>query len=338
MTASPLSTPLAVTMGTPAGVGADLILKIWMHLRNTVPPFVLIDDPAHIAARADMLNLSIPVAPVEQPAQALELFDTALPVLEQKLPSAVVPGQSDPAHAEATRLSIERAVGLALAGEVSGLVTLPLHKASLYEAGFTHPGHTEFLAELCGLTYDPIMMLAIPGLRVVPATIHVALSGVPALITQDRILHAARTTLSALAQDFGLAEPRLAIAALNPHAGEDGALGREELDVIKPAADQLRSEGLSVIGPLPADTLFHEHARRSYDAVLCMYHDQALIPLKSLNFMEGVNITLGLPIVRTSPDHGTAFDLAGTGLADPSSLAAALREAGAIAAHRGRHG
>jgi len=333
-----VTAPLAITMGTPAGCGADLILKIWAHLRNTVPPFVLIDDPDHIAARARTLGLDIELVRVDHPGQALELFETAVPILEQKLDAPVIPGTPDPGHADATRLSIERAVGLALAGEVSGLVTLPLHKASLYEAGFAHPGHTEFLAELCGLNYDPVMMLAIPGLRVVPATIHVPLATIPALITQDRILHAARTTLSALAQDFGITEPRLAIAGLNPHAGEEGRIGREEIEVIGPAAEQLRAEGLSVTGPLPADTLFHEHARRSYDAVLCMYHDQALVPLKTLNFMEGVNITLGLPIVRTSPDHGTAFDLAGTGLADPSSLAAAMREAGTIAKHRQANG
>ena len=329
-----MTAPLAVTMGTPAGVGADLITALWARLRADLPPFVLIDDPDHVRLRAERLGLSVPVQQIEHPGEAADVFSTALPVLAQPLSGAVIPGQPDPGHAPATRLAIERAVGLALAGEVEGIVTLPLHKESLYAAGFSHPGHTEFLAELCGVSHDPVMMLAIPGLRVVPLTIHVPLASVAPLITEARLLHAARTTISALVQDFGVPAPRLAVAGLNPHAGEGGTLGPEERAIIAPAVEKLRAEGLGVSGPFPADTLFHAEARAAYDAVVCMYHDQALIPLKTLNFMEGVNITLGLPIVRTSPDHGTAFDLAGSGKADPSSLLAALHTAHQIAQNR----
>ncbi|MDX1575559.1 MAG: 4-hydroxythreonine-4-phosphate dehydrogenase PdxA, partial [Kiloniellales bacterium] len=305
---------------------------------RAVPPFFLIDDPRRLARLAARLGLEIPLAELERPEDAAERFDAALPVLPHPLAEEVAPGHPLPANGASVLGSIARAAELVGRGRAAAVVTNPIHKKVLYDAGFAHPGHTEYLAELAAKDsagrIRPVMMLACRGLRVVPVTVHLALKAAIDSLTAEVIVHAGRVTAAALERDFGIAEPRLAVAGLNPHAGEDGALGREELETIGPALEVLRAEGLRVDGPAPADTLFHESARRGYDAALCMYHDQALIPVKTIDFAEGVNITLGLPFVRTSPDHGTALSLAGTGAADPSSLIAALRTARLMAANR----
>ncbi|MBB3266030.1 4-hydroxythreonine-4-phosphate dehydrogenase [Azospirillum sp. OGB3] len=340
MTASGVRPPLALTMGEPAGIGGEIALKAWSIARGAaradgaVPPFVLLDDPARLEALAAKLGLPVPVRAVGSMAEGAALFGAALPVLPQPLAAPVTPGRPDPANGAAVIASIDRAVELVRRGEASAVVTNPIQKSALYAAGFRHPGHTEYLAHLAGLTEEPVMMLAAQDLRVVPVTIHVSVRDAMPLVTREAILHAGRVTAAALARDFGIARPRLAVAALNPHAGEGGAMGREEIDVIAPAVADLRAEGIDAVGPQPADTLFHAAARRGYDAALCMYHDQALIPLKTIDFDTGVNITLGLPFVRTSPDHGTALDIAGTGKAGASSLIAALTTAEAMAARR----
>jgi 4-hydroxythreonine-4-phosphate dehydrogenase len=326
--------PLALTMGEPAGVGGEVALLAWLARRpKHVPPFVLIDDPQRIAALAERLGLTVPVRVVEEPADAALTFATALPILAEALPRAVEPGRPDPVNGGAVIASIERAVALAAAGRVAAVVTNPIHKKSLYDAGFRHPGHTEFLAALVGVA-SPVMMLAVPGLRVVPVTIHLPLAEALRRLDRAAIVHCGRVTAEALKGDFGIRAPRLAVAGLNPHAGESGGLGREELEIIAPAIEELAKAGIRLRGPLPADTLFHPRARARYDAALCMYHDQALIPLKTIDFEHGVNVTLGLPFVRTSPDHGTAFDIAGTGSASPESLIAALRMAAEMAERR----
>lgn len=334
--------PLALTMGEPAGIGGEIALKAWLRRRREAvaapPPFFLIDDPARLERLAADLGLAVPVRAVDSPRQAARAFATALPVLPLTLPRAVAPGRPDPDNAAAVVASIDRAVALARAGEAAAVVTNPIHKRSLYAAGFEYPGHTEYLAELAarqtGAPAHPVMMLACPGLRVVPVTVHLALADAVAALNKAAIVACARTTAEALVTDLAIARPRLAVAALNPHAGEGGTLGREEIDIIAPAVAELRGLGLAVSGPAPADTLFHEQARRAYDAVVCMYHDQALIPLKTVDIDHGVNITLGLPFVRTSPDHGTALDIAGTGQARDSSLVAALVAAAEMAERR----
>jgi len=262
------------------------------------------------------------------------VFDTALPVLPQPLAAAVEPGRPDPANAASVRASIARAVELARAGEAAAVVTNPIHKGVMYQGGFRFPGHTEFLAHLLGVEGNEVMMLACPLLKVVPVTIHVSLAEAIASLNKATIVSVGQATHRALRQDFGIAAPRLAVAGLNPHAGENGAMGREEIDIIAPAVAELRAAGVDAFGPLPPDTMFHAAARARYDAALCMYHDQALIPLKTLGFDEGVNVTLGLPVVRTSPDHGTAFEIAGTGAANENSLMEALRLAAEIAGNR----
>ncbi len=323
---------LVLTMGEPAGVGGDLALMAWARRREQgVPPFVLLDDPARLTALAARLGLAVPVRPVTTVTAGAALFAEALPVLPQPLSGPVTPGRPDPAHAPAVIAAIDRAVALVQAGEAAALVTNPIHKAVLQAGGFTAPGHTEYLARLAGSATPPVMMLACPGLRVVPVTLHVALRTAVETLTTEAIVTQGRIVARALRQDFGLSHPRLVVAGLNPHAGEDGRMGTEDQTVVAPAVAALAAEGLDVRGPLPADTLFHEGARATYDAALCMYHDQALIPLKTVDFARGVNITLGLPFVRTSPDHGTAFDHAGRGTADPRSLLAALETARAMA-------
>jgi 4-hydroxythreonine-4-phosphate dehydrogenase len=281
--------------------------------------------------------MAIPMVEITAPSEAARHFASALPVLPLDLAKPVDPGRLDTANGPAVIESIRRAVGLAMAGEAAAVVTNPIHKKALYDCGFRHPGHTEFLTELTGLTTPSVMMLASSVLRVVPVTIHLSLRDAIQSLRAEDIVHCARVTAQALTIDFGVATPRLAISGLNPHAGEDGAMGREEATIIRPAIDTLRAEGLTVAGPLPADTMFHPAARAGYDAAICMYHDQALIPLKTLAFEQGVDVTLGLPIVRTSPDHGTALDIAGTGKADPASLIAAIDMAAAIARRRSVH-
>ncbi|MDA8229820.1 MAG: 4-hydroxythreonine-4-phosphate dehydrogenase PdxA [Magnetospirillum sp.] len=333
--------PLALTMGEPAGIGADIALKAWGRRHEGVAPFFLIDDPARLRRAAGLLGLDVPVAEIADPAEAGPVFATALPVIPQPLVQAVEPGRPDPANAKAVQESIARAVAMARAGTAAGVVTNPIHKQVMYRGGFAFPGHTEFLAsllaaELTGPGGREAMMLACPGLRVVPVTIHVALAEAIRTLRREDIVAIGVATAAALVRDFGIRNPRLAVAALNPHGGEDGSMGREEIDIIAPAVADLAAAGIMAFGPRPADTLFHPRARAEYDAVLCMYHDQALIPLKTIDFDGGVNITLGLPIVRTSPDHGTALDLAGTGKASEASLVAALRTAAEIAANRRR--
>jgi 4-hydroxythreonine-4-phosphate dehydrogenase len=329
--------PLALTMGEPAGIGGETALKAWLaREQHHLPPFFLIDDPERLTAIARSVDLDLMVCPIAAPEEAPALFPRALPVLPEPLERRVAPGRPDPANGAAVIGAIRRAVEFALAGRVAAVVTNPIHKKSLYQAGFRHPGHTEFLASLTPGAPPPVMMLTIPGLRVVPVTIHLPLAQAIASLERQGIIHCGRVTAAALERDFGIATPTLAVAGLNPHAGEAGELGREELETIAPAIAELRGAGLSVVGPLPADTLFHPRARARYDAALCMYHDQALIPLKTIDFEHGVNVTLGLPFVRTSPDHGTAFDIVGRNIASPASLIAALALAGEMALRRGR--
>lgn len=325
--------PLAVTMGDPAGIGGDILLTAWTQRREAaLPPFFAIDDPVRLGRLCKLLGLNVPIQTISSPTESLSMFPDALPVLPEALIVHAEPGRLDGRNAPSVIASLKRAVELTLSGEAAGIVTNPIHKQTLYSEGFEHPGHTEFLAE--ATNGAPVMMLSCPGLRVVPVTIHIPLADVPDQLTRDLIVSRGRTLATALERDFGLAHPRIAVAALNPHAGENGTLGSEEEQIIAPAVQTLGELGINAIGPFPADTMFHAEARRNYDAVLAMYHDQALIPLKTIDFDNGVNTTLGLPIVRTSPDHGTACDIAGTGKANPNSFIAALRQASAIAAHR----
>ncbi len=325
--------PLALTMGEPAGIGAEIALQAWLRRDTGLPPFFLIDDADRLAALARGLGWTVPLKTIAAPEEAASSFAAALPVLPISLPQRVVPGHADPANAPAVIASIDRAVEFARADRAGAVVTNPINKQCLYAAGFKYPGHTEYLAELAGGVV-PVMMLACPELRVVPITIHLALKDVVGTLTQEAIVAAGRTTAAGLRRDFAIDRPVLAVAGLNPHAGESGSMGREEIEIIAPAVAALRREGILAEGPFPADTLFHAAARKRYDAVLCMYHDQALIPIKTIDFDGGVNVTLGLPFIRTSPDHGTAFDIAGKGVANPTSLIAALRLAGEMASRR----
>ncbi|MEK9660991.1 MAG: 4-hydroxythreonine-4-phosphate dehydrogenase PdxA [Alphaproteobacteria bacterium] len=323
--------PLALTMGEPAGIGGEIALKAWRPGDTSVPVFFAIDDADRLAALAIQIGVDTPVETIATPGEAAAVWARALPVLSQPLPARVEPGKPGAENAAAVISAIDTAVGMARNGDVAGLVTNPIQKKVLYEAGFRAAGHTEYLAELTGATAPPVMMLAVPGLRVALVTIHLPLADAIAALTTEAIVETATSVDAALRQDFSIAAPRLAIAGLNPHAGESGSLGREEIDIISPAIDTLRRAGIDATGPFPADTMFHADARSGFDAAICMYHDQGLIPLKTIDFHSGVNITLGLSIVRTSPDHGTALDIAGSGQANPTSLLAALRAARDIA-------
>jgi 4-hydroxythreonine-4-phosphate dehydrogenase len=317
---------IALTCGEPSGIGPEIAAHAWAALRGRVP-FFLIGDPSHLPA-------GTPVAVIDSPEGAARAGDEALPVLAHPFPGPRVPGAPQPAQAQAVIDAIARGVALVQAGRASALCTAPIHKQALQEgAGFAFPGHTEYLAHLAG-GVPVAMMLAGPSLRVVPATIHIPLSEVPRALTADCIEAAIRLTHAALVRDFAIPAPRLAVAGLNPHAGEGGRMGHEEIEVIAPLLDRLRAEGMILAGPLSADTMFHASARARYDAAICMYHDQALIPIKTLDFDRGVNVTLGLPFVRTSPDHGTALDIAGQGVADPASLISALEMADRLARAR----
>jgi 4-hydroxythreonine-4-phosphate dehydrogenase len=318
--------PLALTMGEPAGIGGEIAAGAWAALRGSGPAFLLIDDADRITG--------VPVRRIQSAEQAAEVFAEALPVLHRPLPHPAIPGRIDPANAPAVIASIDEAVALAKAGRVAGVVTNPIQKSALYAIGFAHPGHTEYLAEIAGTGVPPVMLLACPQLRVVPVTIHEPLKQAIARLTPALIAEVARLTAAGLRRDFGIAAPRLAIAGLNPHAGEDGTIGTEDRDIVAPAVAMLRAEGIDARGPIPPDTMFTAKARPGYDVALGLYHDQALIPIKTLDMAGGVNVTLGLSIVRTSPDHGTALDIAGTGRADPASLIAALHLAAEIAGHR----
>ncbi len=320
--------PLALTMGDPAGIGGEITAGAWRALRAGGPVFVAVDDPERLAAHG------VPVRSIDEPERSLDVFASAVPVLPLRLAVPARAGHPDEANAPVVVGSIERAVALAISGQVGGVVTNPINKAALYAAGFRHPGHTEFLAALTGVPGQEVMMLASSMLRVVPVSVHVSLRQAVDSLTAAAIVAAGKTTAAALRRDFGVAAPRLAVAGLNPHAGEGGAMGDEEARIIAPAIAALRQEGIAVTGPHPPDTMFTPAARAGYDAAICMYHDQALIPLKTLDMASGVNVTLGLPIIRTSPDHGTAFDIAGQGRADPASLIAALRLAATLAGRR----
>jgi 4-hydroxythreonine-4-phosphate dehydrogenase len=330
MAASPYA-PLAVSLGDPAGIGPEVVAKCWDNRSAFgLPPFVAIGDPRSLTAIWDG-----PIEVIEDPRDADAAFDVGLPLLPLASPQADLPGHPSVAGAHCSLDSLELAVGLARSGSASAVVTGPVSKEQLYAIGFSHPGQTEFVAERCGVSSTNVaMMLAGPTLRTVPVTTHLPFSQVTERLSASLIESRGRTTLRGLQRLFGIAEPRLAISGLNPHAGEGGALGREEIDLIEPAIAALRAEGWRVTGPHPADTMFHETARARYDAALCMYHDQALIPLKAIHFNDGVNITLGLPIVRTAPDHGTAFDIAGEDRADPRPMAAAMRMAAECGAYR----
>jgi 4-hydroxythreonine-4-phosphate dehydrogenase len=330
---TPAVAPLVLTLGEPAGVGPEIVAAAWKALRAEQTAFAVIGDAALLRAQG------VPVIEVTLPGDAQSRFASALPVIHRPLPAPVEVGRPDPANASAVADGIEEAVGFALSSEASGVVTAPIAKAPMYASGFRFPGHTEFIAELTadapyGGTRGPVMMLTAQDLRACLVTIHVALDQVPELVTAERVARTARVVHESLKRDFAIAQPRLAMAALNPHAGEGGALGLQELDILIPVAEQLRAEGIDITDPRPADTMFHDEARATYDAAICMYHDQALIPVKTLDFWGGVNVSLGLPIIRTSPDHGTGFDIAGKGVARPDSLIAAIRLASEMAAAR----
>jgi 4-hydroxythreonine-4-phosphate dehydrogenase len=320
-------------MGEPAGVGGELTVAAWLRREtDNVAPFIALDDPERLRSIGIRQGVELPIETTSSPAEAASLFHRALPVLPLELNHTPIPGAPNPANGSVVIQSIQTAVDLALDHQVSGIVTNPIHKASLIATGFAYPGHTEFLAALAG--GSPVMMLASPLLRVVPVTSHVALRDVPDLLSTESIVACGRTVARALISDFGIPQPRLAVAALNPHAGEGGNFGQDEAVTIEPAIQALKADGIRATGPFPADSLFRDDARAGYDAVLCMYHDQALIPLKALDFERGVNVTLGLQFVRTSPDHGTALDLAGTGRANAQGLISALSMAAMVAGNR----
>jgi 4-hydroxythreonine-4-phosphate dehydrogenase len=323
-----LAQPLAISMGEPAGIGPDLILQLFARRHaEALPPFCVFGASEFFRSRAARLGLELAVEECT-PADAAEVFARALPVsaVEGLVPDH--PGKTSPLSGQAVIRAIEQSVAAVLRGDCRGLVTAPIHKAALYHAGFRHPGHTEFLAELCaggGKPKLPVMMLAHGDLRAVPVTIHVPIKDVPGLLTKELIVETGCAVHRDLKHRFGIAEPRIGVAGLNPHAGEGGAIGREDLEIVGPAVAEMRFQGVDAVGPIPADTLFYPPHWRKYDAVIAMYHDQALIPIKTVAFEDAVNVTLGLPIVRTSPDHGTAFDLAGTGNGSTRSILAAIR-------------
>jgi 4-hydroxythreonine-4-phosphate dehydrogenase len=330
MAGAPLSiAPLALTMGEPAGIGPDVTLAAWARRKALdLPAFYYLADPVFLAKRARRMGLDVPIETVGA-ADAAAVFGRALPVVPLDSSVEVTPGAPSVATAQAVIEAIARAVGDVRAGLASAVVTAPIAKKTLYDAGFQHPGHTEFLGTLsaawAGEAARPVMMLAGPELKAVPVTIHIPLRDVAGALSERLIVDTARIVATDLRRRFGKPAPRIAVAGLNPHAGENGTMGDEDERIVRPAVAALRAEGIDARGPLSADTMFQAHARATYDAALCMYHDQALIPSKTINFTETVNVTLGLAFIRTSPDHGTAFDIAGTGKADPSSLAAALR-------------
>jgi len=327
--------PLAISLGDPAGIGPELLAEAWSRrAAESLPPFFAVGGVGVIAAAARQRGIEVPVRRIADPTEALACFADALPVLDNA-DCAYRPGEPDRVGAELALSSLAQASRLAVSGAASAIVTGPIAKARLAEVGFAHPGQTEFVADACGTApEDAVMMLAGPQLRTVPLTVHTSLASVPSLITADLIRNKAVIVARALTRDFGIAHPRLAVAALNPHAGEEGRMGDEEARIIAPAIAELRSLGIDATGPHPADALFAPHERGRYDVALCMYHDQALIPLKALDFDAGVNVTLGLPIIRTSPDHGTAFAIAGKRQANPGATIAAIRMAGSCAARR----
>lgn len=341
MTLSPstITIPLVASMGDPAGVGPELLAAAWAARHEEgLDPFFVVGSAQVLREAAKRRGIAMPVHLVGSPDEALHHFATSLPVLDIG-EVAYTPGEPSDEGATLALRSLETAIGMVRNDAASALVTAPVAKARLARVGFTHPGQTEFVAEACGITAEnAVMMLAGPSLRVVPITVHVPLASVPQLLTTELIRQRSTIAATALARDFGIAAPRLAVAGLNPHAGEDGRLGSEDTEIIAPAVEALRAAGFTVSGPLPPDGMFHTEARAMYDLAICMYHDQALIPLKALDFDQGVNVTLGLPVIRTSPDHGTAFGLAGQGLARPGATIAAIRMAGQCARARAAAG
>jgi 4-hydroxythreonine-4-phosphate dehydrogenase len=329
--------PIAVTMGEPAGIAPDITLQAWLTLRTKYGPgFFVIGDPQVLKSRANRLGLHVDVAAIETIPEAGAAFKKALPVFTRSVVQEPEPGIILPANAGAVIGSIDSAVALAIKGQVSAVVTNPIQKKVLYAQGFEHTGHTDFIAALVrshGFTAEPVMMLAAPGIRTVPLTVHIPLKAVAQALSVEGIVRQTRVVNADLKRYFGIISPRIAITGLNPHAGEGGALGGEEQSIISPAIEILEKEGIGVEGPVPADSVFHAEARSRFDVVVCMFHDQALIPVKTIGFHEGVNATLGLPIVRTSPDHGTALSLAGSGKANPTSLICAIELAAAMADH-----
>lgn len=328
--------PIAMTLGEPGGIGPELAIKAWLaRADHNLPPFFILSPQTIMDQTIESLGLRVKTKVIDEASQTGQFFEDALPVLE--IPGNaedIKPGTASSKTAYIVIDSITHAINLTRSGTASAVVTNPIQKSALYQAGFKHPGHTEFLAELSGPDAIPVMMLANSKLRAVPMTIHIALSEVPKQLTGEMIKQLVRITAASMQRDFGLKKPRLAIAGLNPHAGEDGSMGDEEIKVMRPAIMALRDEGFDVVGPLPADTMFHAEARANYDVALCPYHDQALIPVKTLDFHGGVNVTLGLPFIRTSPDHGTALDIAGKGIARPDSLIAAIKMAADMARKR----
>jgi 4-hydroxythreonine-4-phosphate dehydrogenase len=334
-----MSRALALTIGEPAGIGPDIALAAWRRrVELALPPFYLVAEPDFLISRAKTLKVDVPVTVVE-PADAAEAFASALPVAQLGLAITAQPGQPNESSAPAAIGAIRRAVADVMRGDASAIVTNPIAKSVLYRAGFTEPGHTEYLGklvqEMSGTHVVPVMLLWSQELAVVPVTIHIPVKDVPGRLTTELVVETGRIVARDLTRRFGIAKPRIAVAGLNPHAGEDGEMGDEDIRIVAPAIAQLKADGIDARGPLSADTMFHAAARANYDVALCMYHDQALIPIKTLAFDTGVNVTLGLPFVRTSPDHGTAFDIAGTGRADPSSLIAALKLAARLSAQAG---
>lgn len=327
--------PIAVTMGEPAGVGVEITLKSWLkYEQQNLPPFFLIADPAHVRAMAATIPDAPEIVEIDEPEQTRGAIARGLPVMPVSLSASVRPGHPDSANARHVIEAIDHAVAYAKLGTVSAVVTAPIQKSALYAIGFGFPGHTEYLAHLCGSDVEPVMLLASPGIRAVPVTIHVSLRDALDRLDEDQIVRQSEITARALTEDFGLKHPHLAVAGLNPHAGEGGDMGREDIDIVAKAIHRLRDSGHNVSGPHPPDSMFHAKMRETYDVAICMYHDQALIPVKALGFDIGINVTLGLPIVRTSPDHGTALALAGTGRANPASMISAIGTAGIIALRR----
>ena len=329
-------TPTILTMGEPSGIGGEIALKAWLLGHKELPPFCIIDCPNRLKDISITLNLNAKISEISNIEETADVYGKSLPVLPIKLPKTSVPGKLDVLNSPAVVQAIKQAVELTQMGRANALVTNPIHKDILYQSGFSYPGHTEYLASLVNVKTEPVMMLTSERLRVIPVTRHVSIQTAINKLTPELIIQTAVIADKALRQDFGIPRPRIAIAALNPHAGEGGTMGSEEETCINPAIQILKAKGLLVTGPMPPDTLFHSQSRDTYDVVLCMYHDQALIPIKTLDFDTAVNVTLGLPFVRTSPDHGTALNIAGKGFASENSLVAALKVANKIAYNRSR--
>ena len=323
-----------VTMGDPAGIGGEVALMTWRDHRATLPPFFLLDDPERLDRLADRAGIECPVREIQSSSQAAAVLHDAIPVMRLSQPVSSLPGDDSTPDGAMVIESIDRAIDSAMNGSVAGIATNPIQKSKLYDAGFKAPGHTEYLGERAGLREQPIMILVGPSLKVVPVTIHLSLRDAIDALTVDEIVRTLNLTVASLQSDFGIAHPRVAVSGLNPHAGENGHMGKEEIEIIVPALEKLRHLDADIRGPLSADTMFHEAARGTYDVAVCMYHDQALIPMKTLDFDNGVNVSAGLPFVRTSPDHGTAYDIAGSATANPSSLVSAIKMAAEIAEFR----